>query len=269
MTSIDTEQAILTRTEAGVAWITLNRATRMNAFAGSMREALCRAIEAAAHDDGMRAIVLTGSGTAFSAGADIDAMADLLARDDTDAFRQNVEAGMRVARAIAAAPQPVIAALNGVAVGAGASLAIACDLRIASDSARIGFTFNRIGLHPDWGATYFLPRLVGRGRAAELIFSARILEATEAADLGIIEEVVPSAAFSERVAELVRGLAAKPPLALSSAKRSLAAASGGSDRLEAALQNEAEAQMRCFASSDVREGIAAFREKRQPQFTGR
>jgi enoyl-CoA hydratase/carnithine racemase len=269
MSGADSEQSILARHEGGVARITLNRPTRMNAFAGSMREALGDAIEAAARDADVRVIVLTGAGEAFSAGADVNAMEELLDRNDADAFRRNVEAGMRVARAIVAAPQPVIAALNGVAVGAGASLAIACDLRVSSDSARIGFTFNRIGLHPDWGATHFLPRLVGSGRATELIFSARILNAAEAAAVGIIEEVLAEADFEDRVEKLTRELARKPPLALSTAKRSLAAAAGGSQALEAALQAEAGAQMLCFASSDVREGIAAFREKRQPQFTGR
>jgi len=269
MTSTVPEQTILTRMEAGAAWITLNRPASMNAFAGSMREDLCEAIEAAAQDPVVRVIVLTGTGSAFCAGADVNAMADLLAADDTDAFGRNVEAGMRVARAIAAAKQPVLAALNGVAVGAGASLAIACDLRIASDHARIGFTFNRIGLHPDWGATYFLPRLVGSGRAAELILTARIVDAAEAERLGIVEMVVPHADFPDRVAALARELAQKPPLALSTAKRSLASAAGRNGSLEAALQTEAEAQMLCFASSDVREGIAAFREKRQARFTGR
>jgi enoyl-CoA hydratase/carnithine racemase len=260
---------VLSRYEEGVARITLNRPARLNAFAGSMREELAEAIEAAAGDDDVRVIVISGSGRAFSAGADIEVMAALLESGDEVAFRRNLEAGERVVRAIAAAPQPVIAAVNGAAVGAGASLAIACDLRIASESAKIGFTFNRIGLHPDWGATHFLPRLVGSGRAAELILSARIIDSGEARDAGVFGEVHADEDFRARVTDVAREMAGKPPLALATGKRSLASGDAGIRALDAALQREREAQLLCFRSSDVREGIAAFREKRSPIFQGR
>jgi 2-(1,2-epoxy-1,2-dihydrophenyl)acetyl-CoA isomerase len=264
-----TEAEILTRLEGGVSWITLNRPHRLNAFAGSMREELAQAVERSSGDSEVRAIVIAGTGRSFCAGADVDVMVEMLDREDEESFRRNVEAGMRAVRAIAAAPQPVIAAVNGVAVGAGASLAIACDLRIASESARIGFTFNRIGLHPDWGATHFLPRLVGTGRAGELILTARVLDAPGAAQLGIFDEVVPEDAHISRVAEIALEMAGRAPLAIRTAKTSLAAATGGPAALEDALRREAEAQMLCFRSRDVREGIAAFREKRAPDFLGR
>ncbi|HEU4454702.1 MAG TPA: enoyl-CoA hydratase-related protein, partial [Longimicrobium sp.] len=144
--------AVLLRHDDGVAWITLHRPGRLNALAGAMRDELADALEAAAAAPGCRAIVLTGAGSAFCAGADLDALADLLARDDAAGFEANLRAGMRVVRAVRAAPQPVLAAVNGVAAGAGAALAAACDLRLASGEARIGFTFARVGLHPDWGA---------------------------------------------------------------------------------------------------------------------
>ncbi|CAN5682169.1 enoyl-CoA hydratase-related protein [soil metagenome] len=259
---------VLSRCEDGVARITLNRPSRLNAFAGSMREELADAIETAVRAASVRVIVISGSGRAFSAGADIEVMAGLLERGDEDAFIRNLEAGERVVRAIATAPQPVIAALNGAGVGAGASLAIACDLRIASEKAKIGFTFNRIGLHPDWGATHFLPRLVGSGRAAELIFSARIIDAREARDAGIFGEVVADGDFRTRVTEVAREMAGKAPIALAAVKRTLASGDGAG-ALDAALRQEREAQLFCFRSSDVREGIAAFREKRSPLFEGR
>lgn len=258
---------LLTQLESGVLTLTLNRPDRLNAFAGSMRDDLAAEIESTAERSEVRVIVITGAGRAFCAGADVSAMAALLSDGDEAAFQSNVEAGMRAVRAIAAAPQPVIAAVNGVAVGAGAALAIACDFRIASDAAKIGFTFNRIGLHPDWGATYHLPRLVGAGRAAELIASARLVAAQEAAMLGIFEIVAPDAEFPGIVTARAAELASSPPLALALAKQSLAAAAG-EGALEESLQRESEAQLRCFRSADVREGVAAFREKRIPVFTG-
>lgn len=269
MTGISPDaHAVTTRREKGAVWITIDRPRRLNAFAGTMRDDLAEAVEQAAAERDVRVIVLTGSGRAFSAGADLDGMIDLLERADEDGFRRNVEAGSRVVRAIATAPQPVIAALNGVAVGAGAALAIAADLRIASSTATIGFTFNRIGLHPDWGATHFLPRLVGWGRAWELFSSARILTAAEAAGMGLVGEVVEHGEFEARVAELVRETAARPPLPLAATKRSLLAAAGGVEALDQALRREADAQIACFRSQDVREGVAAFRERRAPLFTG-
>lgn len=256
---------IVSERRGAVAWLTIRRPDRLNAFVGGMRDELAAAIGAAAADREVRVIVLTGAGRAFSAGADVDAMADLLALGDEAGFRRNVEGGMRVARAITASPKPVLAAVNGVAVGAGAALACACDLRLASDAAQIGFTFNRIGLHPDWGATYHLPRIVGGARAAELVLTARILHAAEALELGLFDAVLPRASFLDEVAARAAELAEKAPVALMHARRSLADA----EALEAALTREMEAQMECFRSADVREGLAAFREKRAPRYTGR
>lgn len=263
----DATDLVLLRCEDGIAWITLNRPERLNAFAGDMRDRLADAVEASSDAPDTRVIVIRGAGRAFCAGADVDVMADLLERDDHETFARFVQAGTRVVRAIRDARQPVIAAVNGVAAGAGASLAVACDLRIASSAAQIGFTFNRIGLHPDWGATHFLPRLVGAGRAAELILGARIVKADEAERLGLFERVVPAEEFDERVAAEAAEMAARAPLALALAKRSL---NDPAQRaaLEEALAAEAAAQIACFRSRDVREGIAAFRERRPAAFRG-
>lgn len=257
--------AVRLRVDDGIGWITLDRPERLNALAGRMREDLAEAVEQVAEDREIRVLVVTGAGRAFCAGADVDVMTDLLDRGDEATFAGFVEAGTRVVRAIRGAPQPVIAGLNGVAAGAGASLAAACDFRLMSDAASVGFTFNRIGLHPDWGATHFLPLLVGAGRAAELILSARMLDAAEAERIGFAQRVVPAPEFEAALSALASELAAKPPIALRHVKKTLAS---GDDGLERKLALEAAAQMDCFRSADVREGIAAFREKRTPRFTG-
>lgn len=266
MTSSVSDMVLLRREEA-VAWITLNRPNRLNAFAGSMRDDLADALHQAGDDPNTRVVVITGAGRGFCAGADVEVMSDLLAREDADAFAELVDAGMRVVRRIRALRQPVVAALNGPAAGAGASLALACDVRIASDRASLGVTFNRIGLHPDWGATYFLPRLVGAGRAAEMILSARMVPADEAERIGLFQRVVPAEQFDDEVRQFASDLATKPPLALAAAKRTLED-SFASD-LEAMLRTERKAQHACFRSADAREGIDAFEQKRAPEFAGR
>lgn len=260
-------ETVLLRVEDGVAWITLNRPDRLNAFAGDMRDRLHDALDRAATDAAVRVIVVTGAGRGFCTGADVEVMSDLLQRGDDTTFETLVEAGMRVVRRLRSIEQPVIAAVNGPAAGAGASLALACDFRIASERASIGVTFNRIGLHPDWGATYCLPRLVGPGRAAELVMSGRMVDAREAERIGLFERVFAEDWFEDEIRKIAKELAAKPPLALKLAKQTLAA-SPTSD-LDAMLAAEGERQMRCFRSADAKEGIAAFNEKRRPVFRGK
>lgn len=257
---------VLLRVEDGVAWITLNRPDRLNAFAGAMRDELHDTLHRVDGMPEVRVVVVTGAGRGFCTGADVEVMSDLLAREDAQTFAGLVEAGMRVVRRLRSLRQPVVAAVNGPAAGAGASLALACDVRIASSAASIGVTFNRIGLHPDWGATYFLPRLVGPGRAAELVMSGRMVAATEAERIGLFERVFPAETFNADVRTYVADLAAKPPLALALARSTLAG-TWGSD-LDSMLDAEGEAQLRCFRSADAREGIAAFHEKRRPVFRG-
>ncbi|HEX2209918.1 MAG TPA: enoyl-CoA hydratase-related protein [Longimicrobium sp.] len=257
---------VLLRIENGVAWITLNRPDRLNAFAGTMRDDLHDAIDRAASSPDVRVMVITGAGRGFCTGADVEVMSDLLGRGDDATFETLVQAGIRVVQRLRSVEQPVIAAVNGPAAGAGASLALACDFRVASERATIGITFNRIGLHPDWGATYTLPRLVGPGRAAELVMSGRMVEAREAERIGLFERVVAEDWFDDEVKKLAKELAAKPPMALRLAKRTLAD-SFESD-LDSMLAAEREQQMRCFRSADAKEGITAFNEKRKPVFRG-
>jgi 2-(1,2-epoxy-1,2-dihydrophenyl)acetyl-CoA isomerase len=260
------EDTVLYRAEEGVAWVTLNRPQRLNAFAGTMRDALREAVDRASASDEVRVVVITGAGRGFCTGADVEVMTDLLARDDSATFDGYVQAGIRAVQAVRDCAWPVLAAVNGVAAGAGAALAAACDLRLASDAASIGFTFNRIGLHPDWGASYHLPRLVGTGRAAELILSGRMVPAAEALAMGLFEQVYPAANFEAEVRRYATELAQKPPLALAAARRTLARAPEAD--LDTMLEAERAAQLRLFATRDVREGLAAFAEKRPAQFRG-
>src|SRR5438309_2921783 len=166
--------------ENGIASITLNRPEKLNAFSGTMREDLLRALRTAADDAACRIVVITGAGRAFCAGGDVEFMRSLQQRRDADAFGKLLDAGAGVVTQIVEMPKPVIASINGVAAGAGCNLALACDYRIASENAKFGETFVRLGLHPDWGGMWLLPRLVGRSRAFELMASGRMIDAQEA-----------------------------------------------------------------------------------------
>jgi 2-(1,2-epoxy-1,2-dihydrophenyl)acetyl-CoA isomerase len=217
----------------------------------------------AARDD-VRVVVVTGRARAFCTGADEGYLAGLLERGEYEEANALVTAGRRVVGAITAMAKPVIAALNGPAAGGGANLALACDLRIASDRASIGQTFNRIGLHPDWGGTWILPRLVGRARAAELFFLGDMVNAEDALRLGLVNRVVPHERLEASTREWAERLAAKPALPLALAKQALRIADAAT--LDEMLDYEGEAQDRCFRSADALEGTRAFIEKRAPDF---
>ncbi|WP_419941298.1 enoyl-CoA hydratase/isomerase family protein [Candidatus Palauibacter sp.] len=248
----------------GVGTLTLNRPEKLNAFIGEMRTEIARGVEALGADDAVRAVIVTGAGRAFCAGADVKYMTRLIETQALDEALALVEGGREVATAIRAMPKPVIAAINGPAAGGGANLALACDLRLASETATIGQTFNRIGLHPDWGGTYMVPRLVGPARAAELFFFAEMIPAAEAERMGLVNRVVPADELMPLAREWARRLARKPALPLRLAKeairRSLAAS------FEEMLDYETAAQRACFASDDALEGVRAFVEKRKPDF---
>ena len=249
-----------------ITTITLNRPEKLNAFFGTMREELLAALIAAEDDSDCRVVVLTGAGRAFCAGGDVEYMAGLQREQNIDAFRKLLDAGRDVVLRIAAMPKPVVASINGIAAGAGCNLALACDYRIASDQARLGQTFVRIGMHPDWGGTWLLPRLAGRSRAFELLTTGRMIDASEALAIGIVDRVVTAAELIGETESFARTLAEAPPIAVAGIKRALAASERND--LRAQLDLEAEHQVRAFESEDAAEGMRAFFEKRPPRFSG-
>ena len=242
-----------------VATITLNRPDKLNAFTGTMREDLLEALRTCEGDEKVRVVVITGAGRAFCAGGDVEYMASLQQTNDLTSFRKLLDAGRDIVLQIASMPKPVIAAVNGVAAGAGCNLALACDYRIAADSARLSESFVKIGLHPDWGGTWLLPRLVGRSRAFELLASGRMVEAAEALAIGMVDRIVPAAELVTETGKLAQSLAASSPLAVAGIKRALDVHERND--LNAQLELEAEHQVGCFQSEEARTKIAAFAKK--------
>jgi 2-(1,2-epoxy-1,2-dihydrophenyl)acetyl-CoA isomerase len=257
---------IISETNTHITTITLDRPEKLNAFSGTMREELLAALRAAADDEGCRVVVITGAGRAFCAGGDVEYMSGLQKNGDVEPFRKLLDAGRDIVTQITMMPKPVIASVNGVAAGAGCNLALACDYRIASDTAKLGETFVKIGIHPDWGGTWFLPRLVGPSRALELLTTGRMVDAVEALAIGMVDRVVPLADLPDQTMALSRAIAQGPPQAISDIKRALAASRTNS--LSAQVELESEHQVRAFLSRDAAEGMAAFFEKRAAKFGG-
>jgi len=253
--------------EGSICTITLNRPEKLNAFFGHMRRDLAEALEAAGSDRTIHVVVITGAGRAFCAGGDVAAMAELIERRDADEFSRLLGSARRVVTAIRQMNKPVIGAVNGPASGAGCNLAFACDLRIASNTATFSQSFVKVGLHPDWGGTYFLPRLVTPNKACEMFFLGDAIDAEEALRLGIVNSVVQLSELETATKELALRLSQAPPIALGAAKHAVYMSQAA--ELEEMLRYETEAQMRCFESQDGSEGVRAFLEKRTPVFTGR
>jgi 2-(1,2-epoxy-1,2-dihydrophenyl)acetyl-CoA isomerase len=238
--------------DGAVTTITLNRPEKLNAFAGTMREDLLAALRDAADDSACHVVIITGAGRAFCAGGDVATMHELQSRNDVDGFRKLLRAGAEVILQIVEMAKPVVASINGVAAGAGCNLALACDYRIASEQAKLGETFVRIGLHPDWGGTWLLPRIVGRSRALELMMTGRMIDAREALQIGMIDRIAVDLAGETRA--LAEAIAAAPQNVIGDIKRAL----NSTRDLRAQLELEAEHQLRAFASAEAREKISAF-----------
>jgi 2-(1,2-epoxy-1,2-dihydrophenyl)acetyl-CoA isomerase len=248
----------------GVATLTLDRPEALNALTVPVKVALHEALESIAADRSVRAVILTGAGRAFCAGQ------DLAERERPDAAPLEIEVRERynpIIRALRSMGQPVIAAVNGGAAGAGASLAFACDLRIAAEEARFILAFGRIGLVPDSGATWFLPRIVGPAKAAEMALVGDPVDAAEALRIGLVSRVVPASELLTEARSLADRLAAGAPLATALTKGALQRVL--TIDLDEALDGEAKLQGIAGASADHAEGLAAFRQKRNPRFGGR
>ena len=260
---------LLERVEDGVAVLTMNRPERLNALSRPMLDAMLAALPRLAEEPSVGVVVLTGAGRAFCSGGDVKAMA---AGGEADGATledraQALRARMEVSRWLHELPKPTIAMVRGAAAGAGLSLALACDLRIASDTARLATAFARVGYSGDFGGSYYLTKLVGTGKARELYLTADIVDAAEALRLGLVNRVVPEARLEEETLALARRLARGPRIAYRYMKRNFNAAESGS--LTELLDLEAWHQTRCGMTEDHREAARAFVEKREPLFRGR
>lgn len=247
----------------GVATIMLDRPDALNALTIPMKESLLAALEAAATASEVRAVIITGAGRAFCAGQDLRERLEPGAPPLGEELRERYNPIVRAMRAL---PKPIVGAINGVAAGAGASLAFACDLRIAAESASFVLAFGRIGLIPDSGATWTLPRLVGLAKASEMALLNDPVSAAEALRIGLVSNVVAAEGLMDEARAVAARLAAGAPAALAATKQLLEA--GVTSDFEAALAAETEAQDRLGAAPDHAEGLAAFLEKRSPQFRG-
>jgi enoyl-CoA hydratase/carnithine racemase len=255
-------EQILYERRGRVVLITLNRPDALNATTSVMNAELQDAFRAAGADDRVGCVVITGAGRAFCAGADVRAFQAGL--QGGEGYRAEHGPGGRL-DTLWNLPKPVIAAINGVAVGVGATMPLACDIRVASDAARLGFIFRRLGLAPEFGSTFLLPRIVGLPRAMELCMTGRMVEAEEALRLGLVTSVFPRANFIDEVMALANDIADGPTIALATTKegfhRGLTSTLAEAEAWEYGTANPA-----LRAGPEYREGVAAFAEKRQPNF---
>jgi enoyl-CoA hydratase len=247
----------------GVAVLTIDRPEKRNALSALVRAELIAALDALRDDDAVRVLVVTGAGErAFVAGADIAEFAERTPLEQRAAMT-----GRRVFDEIAAFPKPVIAMINGFCLGGGCELALACDVRVAADTARLGQPEINLGIIPGGGGTQRLPRVVGTGQAMRLVLTGELIDAAEALRIGLVDVVHPAAELRERTMEMARAMATKSPVALRMAKSAVRAAA--EMPLSAGLAYETELFVTCFASDDRTEGVAAFLGKRPAEFRGR
>jgi len=246
--------------------VTLNRPERRNAIAWEQIAQLATVLTRAAGEETIRAVVLTGAGAAFCAGGDVKDQASRQAWGTVERMRR-VAPMLAAIEAVWDFPKPLIAAINGVAAGAGVGLALLCDVRYAAEGSRLGFAFVRVGLGPDYGVSYTLPRTVGPGQAARLLFSGRYVEAEEAQAIGLVEAVHPPDRLLDEALALCAEIGARAPFGVRLAKHAMRSATAAD--LATTLRSEMQAQFLASATDDHREGTTAFTEKREPHFQDR
>jgi 2-(1,2-epoxy-1,2-dihydrophenyl)acetyl-CoA isomerase len=265
--AVGTASILLESVEDGVLTLTMNRPERLNALDPELGRALTAAVERGAADPAVRALILTGAGRAFCSGGDlatIRAYRDSGRGAELEPLLRN---GAKLILVLRTMEKPVVAAVNGHAAGAGMNVALGCDYRIASEQAMFGQNFAKVGLFPDFGGSFLLPRLVGQSRAAWMLYTGEMINAQEAQRIGAVDRVVAPERVLAEARALAAQLAAAPPLAVAGIKRVVFGAERA--ELERALEYEVQQQVRCFASADCTEGINAFFEKRPPKFQGK
>jgi 2-(1,2-epoxy-1,2-dihydrophenyl)acetyl-CoA isomerase len=258
---------ILEAKHDGIATLVMNRPDRLNALNNELAMAVNDALGRIAGDPSVAVVVITGAGRAFCAGGDLGAMAASRQKGVMHDLEPLLRAGMQMVLNMRTMPQPVIAAVNGAAAGAGMNIALAADIRIASEEASFGQNFAKVGLFPDYGGTFFLPQLVGPAKAAELFYTGEMIDAKTALALGLVNQVVPAARLEAEVNSMAQKIARGPLMAIRAVKKTLFASHA--KELAHALNNEVEEQIRCYLSQDCNEGIKAFFEKRPPKFHGK
>ena len=259
-------KTIVFEKEEGVATLTLNREKDLNALNLQMFEEIEKAIEDVAKDSGVRALIITGAGRAFCSGVDITFLNNISGISLSE-FRVMLAGFQEVFNKIEELEKPVIAAINGFALGAGCDFALACDIRIASDRAQIGELYVKVGLIPDMGGTQRLPKLVGVGKAKELIFSGDMIDANEAEKIGLVNKVTPADELQAETKKMALKLAKGPSVAIGLAKRAINKGLGTDPK--SGLVYEIYGQSLCLQTEDHKEAVKAFIEKREPDFKGR
>lgn len=267
------ESTVIVVKEGHVATLTLNRPETLNAWNRALERDALQALEDIRTNADVRVLIVTGAGRGFSSGADVSRLARGTERSSEGGAAPGANFArwpgvVEFAHSLRDLPKPVIAAINGVAAGAGLSVALACDVRIASDQARLSFIFVKRGLVPDTGATYFLPRIVGTARACELMFTGDFIDANEAERLGIVNKVVPHDALMSECMALANRLASGPPMTLAATKAAIYKGAVEAD-LTKQLDTELYLQAIMVGTEDFKEAIKAYLEKREPKFTGR
>jgi len=260
-------KSILLRQDGPIARIVLNRPKRLNALNWTMLDELGTAIEKIRNDDSCRVLVITGAGKAFCAGGDIKEFPERFELDQIERRNAISRFHKNVIIALREIERPVLASVNGDAIGGGCDFAMACDIRIASEKARFGVPFLRLGLVSDLGGSYFLPRLVGLGKAIELFLTGDLIDAAEAEKIGLIAKVLPHEKLEDETTKMATKLAKMPPIAVRFIKSSMNKSLNMD--LIGELESEADKQSICLKSEDHREGVRAFLEKRETNFMGR
>lgn len=265
--STQTAPLVLETKHDCVATIVMNRPERLNALNTELSSALNQALTRVAQDESVRAVILTAAGRAFCAGGDLGAIGKGRESGKVKELEPILRSGMQIVLKMRSMPKPVIAAVRGAAAGAGMNIALAADIRIASEEATFGQNFAKVGLYPDYGGSYLLPQLVGPSRAAELFYTGEMIDAQTALRMGIVNHVVPADELDNAAKSLAHKIAQGPPVAVRAVKQAIFGSQ--QEALVDALEKEVQQQMDCFLSEDCREGIRAFFEKRHPKFQGR